>query len=77
MTEAFEQGRIRVATPLELRADLLRMRAERLFYGSLFEARRRGNRWLESGRGVLGSVLLRFKAGRSRVPSGSPPPPPA
>jgi fatty-acyl-CoA synthase len=77
MTEAFEQGRIRVATPRELWADLLRQRAERLFYGSLFEARKRGSRWLESGRGMLGSVLQRFRAGRSSVPSGSQPPPPA
>ncbi|KFE62159.1 AMP-binding protein [Hyalangium minutum] len=67
MTEAFEQGRIRVASPLELRADLLRLRAERLFYGSLFEVRRRGSRWLE--------MLHRFRAGRSRgEPGGQSPP---
>jgi acyl-CoA synthetase (AMP-forming)/AMP-acid ligase II len=77
MTEAFEQGRIRVATPMGLRADLVRLRAERIFYGSLFEARRRGNRWLQSGSGVLGSVLQRFRAGRARVAPGSPPPPAA
>jgi acyl-CoA synthetase (AMP-forming)/AMP-acid ligase II len=65
MIEAFEQGRIRVATPMELRTDLLRMRAERLFYGSLLEARRRASRWLESGREAFGSVLQRLRAGRS------------
>ena len=53
ITEAYQQGRIRVATPRELRADLLRMRARRLFYGSLLEARKRGIRWLQSGREML------------------------
>ena len=61
MTEAYEQGRIRVATPMELRADLLRVQAQRLFYGSLFEARRRSSQWLQSGRMVLGAVLQRLR----------------
>ncbi|WP_224245205.1 AMP-binding protein [Hyalangium gracile] len=58
ITEAYQQGRVRIATPMELRADLLRMRAQRLFYGSLFEARKRGGRWIQSGR----EVLRRFSA---------------
>ncbi|HYH97888.1 AMP-binding protein [Hyalangium sp.] len=61
MTEAYEQGRIRVATPMKLRADLLRMHAQRLFYGSLLEARKRGKRWLQSGRTAAGTVLQRFR----------------
>ncbi|WP_224361850.1 AMP-binding protein [Hyalangium versicolor] len=63
MTEAYQQGRIRVATPMELRADLLRMRAQRLFYGSLLEARKRGSRWLQSGRAALESVVRGAKRG--------------
>jgi acyl-CoA synthetase (AMP-forming)/AMP-acid ligase II len=67
MAEAYEKGRIRVATPRELRADLLRMRAQRLFYGSLIEVRKRGGRWLDSGRAALGSALQRFRNGRPRA----------
>ncbi len=63
ITEAYQQGRIRVATPMELRADLLRMRAQRLFYGSLIEARKRGSRWLQSGREALRSVVGGSKRG--------------
>jgi fatty-acyl-CoA synthase len=63
ITEAYQQGRIRVATPMELRADLLRMRAQRLFYGSLMEARKRGSRWLQSGRQVFRSVVGGSKRG--------------
>jgi hypothetical protein len=77
MTEAYEQGRIRVATPMELRADVLRLQAQRLFYGSLLEARRRGSQWLRSGRAALGSVLQRLRPARERIPSGEQPPPPA
>ncbi|HYI03050.1 AMP-binding protein [Hyalangium sp.] len=62
MTEAYEQGRIRVSTPMGLRADQLRMRGERLFYGSLIEARKRGSRWLESGRAVFDPVVQRVRA---------------
>jgi hypothetical protein len=64
MTEAYEQGRIRVATPRELRADLLRSRAKRLFFGSLLGARKHGNRWLQSGRAVLG---MAWQAGLRRL----------
>jgi acyl-CoA synthetase (AMP-forming)/AMP-acid ligase II len=77
MTEAYEQGRIRVATPMELRVDLLRLQAQRLFYGSVFEVRRRGGQWLQSGRAVLGAVLQRLRPTRESIPSGEPPPPPA
>ncbi|MBN1204789.1 MAG: AMP-binding protein [Myxococcaceae bacterium] len=62
LAEAYEQGRIRVATPMELRADLLRMRAQRILHGSLFEVRKRGGRWLHSGRAALGSALQRIRS---------------
>jgi hypothetical protein len=63
ITEAYEQGRIRIASPLELRADLLRMRAQRLFYGSLLGVQKRGSRWLQSGRAVLQSVVRGVRRG--------------
>ncbi|RKH41220.1 AMP-binding protein [Corallococcus sicarius] len=46
ITEAYEQGRIRTVTPMELRADLLRMRAQRLVWGSVLVARQRGRQWM-------------------------------
>ncbi len=61
MTEAYEQGRIRIATPMGLRADLLRLQAQRLFYGSVFEARKRGGQWLRLGRSALDAVLQRLR----------------
>jgi acyl-CoA synthetase (AMP-forming)/AMP-acid ligase II len=63
ITEAYQRGRIRVATPMELRADLLRMRAQRLFYGSIMAARKRGGQWLQSGREVLRAVVGGAKRG--------------
>jgi acyl-CoA synthetase (AMP-forming)/AMP-acid ligase II len=48
MTEAYEQGRIRIATPLGLRVDLLRMHAERLVLGTLLEVKKRGRQWLDT-----------------------------
>jgi hypothetical protein len=77
MTEAYEQGRIRVATPMELRADMVRLQAQRLFYGTLLEARRRGSQWLQSGRAALGTVVQRLRPTRASAPSGEPPAPPA
>jgi fatty-acyl-CoA synthase len=65
MTEAYEQGRIRIATPVELRADQLRAQAQRLFYGSLLRARRRGGQWLQAGRAVFGAVLQRRRSAGS------------
>jgi acyl-CoA synthetase (AMP-forming)/AMP-acid ligase II len=65
MAEAYEQGRIRVATPHELRADIVKMRAQRLFYGSVYEARRRG-------RVLVGSGRLLLKMGLHRVRSKFP-----
>ena len=53
MTEAYEQGRIRIATPLGLRVDLLRMRTERLVLGTLLEVRKRGRQWLDTYRARL------------------------
>jgi acyl-CoA synthetase (AMP-forming)/AMP-acid ligase II len=70
MIEAYEQGRIRIATPMELRADQLRVQAQRLFYGSLFEARRRGSQWLQSGRTALGAVLQRRRSAGSDQGNG-------
>jgi fatty-acyl-CoA synthase len=64
MTEAYEQGRIRVATPRELRMDLLRLRAQRLFYGALLGARKHGSRGLQSGRAALG---VAWEAGLRRL----------
>jgi acyl-CoA synthetase (AMP-forming)/AMP-acid ligase II len=63
MTEAYEQGRIRIASPMELRADWVRLQAERLFFVSLSEARKRGARWLQSGRAALDGVLRRLRSG--------------
>ncbi|WP_223634100.1 AMP-binding protein [Corallococcus sp. EGB] len=42
ITESYEQGRIRTVTPMELRADLLQLRAQRLLLGSVMVARQRG-----------------------------------
>ncbi|RKH10271.1 fatty acyl-AMP ligase [Corallococcus sp. CA053C] len=56
ITEAYEQGRVRTVTPMELRADLLRMRAQRLVWGSVLVARQRGRRWM---------ARLRTKGSRS------------
>ncbi|WP_225408282.1 AMP-binding protein [Stigmatella hybrida] len=57
ITEAYVQGQLRIATPMELRADWLRMRAQRLFFGSLLDVRKRGSRWLQSGQQALQSVI--------------------
>ncbi|HSP79156.1 MAG TPA: AMP-binding protein, partial [Myxococcaceae bacterium] len=53
MTEAYEQGRIRLATPWGLRVDVLRMHAERLVLGTLVEVRKRGRQWLDRYRARL------------------------
>jgi acyl-CoA synthetase (AMP-forming)/AMP-acid ligase II len=63
LTEAYEQGWIRIATPGELRADLLRMRAQRLFYGAVSKVRMRGSRWLKSGREALRGMVGSPKRG--------------
>ncbi|MBJ6764246.1 AMP-binding protein [Myxococcaceae bacterium JPH2] len=60
ISEAYEAGRIRLVTPGELRADLLRMRAERLVLGAMFVARQRGRRLVTSGRAVLEAGLGRL-----------------
>jgi fatty-acyl-CoA synthase len=67
MSAAFREGRVRVATPLGLGTDLLRMRTQRLFYGSLLQIRKRGHRLVQSGRKVLTgplqkSLKLRIRA---------------
>jgi acyl-CoA synthetase (AMP-forming)/AMP-acid ligase II len=61
MAEAFEQGRIRTVTPNELRADIVKMRAQRLFYGSVMEARKRGRVLVGSGRLLLQMGLHRVR----------------
>ncbi|MHA7632115.1 AMP-binding protein [Corallococcus sp. M7] len=66
ITEAYEQGRIRTVTPMELRADLLQMRAQRLVLGSVMVARQRGRRWMASGKAALSAGLLRLKPGGQR-----------
>ncbi|SEM86504.1 Acyl-CoA synthetase (AMP-forming)/AMP-acid ligase II [Stigmatella aurantiaca] len=63
LTEAFEQGRIRVATAQQLRADLLKLRAQRLFLGPVFEVRQRGGRLLRSGAQWLRQGKARLVAG--------------
>jgi acyl-CoA synthetase (AMP-forming)/AMP-acid ligase II len=70
ITEAYEQGRIRTVTPMELRADLLQMRALRLVLGSVMVARQRGKRWMATGRKALleGLQRLRPKGQRSDGP---------
>ncbi|RKH71922.1 AMP-binding protein [Corallococcus aberystwythensis] len=66
ITEAYEQGRIRTVTPMELRADLLQMRAQRLVLGSVMVARQRGRRWMASGKAALSAGLQRFRPGGQR-----------
>ncbi|MBZ4370675.1 AMP-binding protein [Corallococcus sp. AS-1-6] len=66
ITEAYEQGRIRTVTPMELRADLLQMRAQRLVLGSVMVARQRGRRWMASGKAALTAGLQRLKPGGRR-----------
>jgi fatty-acyl-CoA synthase len=63
ITEAYEQGRIRVATAPQLRADLLRLRARRLFLGPVFEVRQRGGRLWRSGAQWLRQGKARLVAG--------------
>jgi fatty-acyl-CoA synthase len=53
LTQAYEQGRIRLATAANLRADLLELRARRLLQGALLEARKQVGRWLQAGRALL------------------------
>lgn len=66
ITEAYEQGRIRAVTPMELRADLFQMRAQRLVLGSVMVARQRGRRWMASGRAALSAGLRRLRPGGQR-----------
>ncbi|WP_375760235.1 AMP-binding protein [Corallococcus exercitus] len=66
ITEAYEQGRIRTVTPMELRADLLQMRAQRLVLGSVMVARQRGRRWMASGKAALSAGLQRLRPGGQR-----------
>ncbi len=67
MTEAYEQGRIRIATPLGLRVDLLRMRAERLVLGTVLEVKKRGRQWLDTYRARRGE---RAEVRAPRAPPG-------
>ncbi|NOK21214.1 AMP-binding protein [Corallococcus carmarthensis] len=66
ITEAYEQGRIRTVTPMELRADLLQMRAQRIVLGSVMVARQRGRRWMASGKAALSAGLQRLRPGGQR-----------
>jgi acyl-CoA synthetase (AMP-forming)/AMP-acid ligase II len=69
MAEAYEQGRLRTVTPNGLRADLLRMRALRLFYGSVMEGRKRGKVLVSAGRRLWQIGLHRLRR-KSPLPSG-------
>ncbi|RKH34372.1 AMP-dependent synthetase [Corallococcus praedator] len=67
ITEAYEQGRVRTVTPSELRADLLKMRAQRLVLGSVIVARQRGRRWMATGRSALTAGFERLRGKGKRT----------
>ncbi|ADO72915.1 AMP-binding protein [Stigmatella aurantiaca] len=70
ITEAYEQGHIRVATSRDLRVDLLKHRARRLVLGSVLGARQRGERWLQSW-------VAWLRQGKDRLVAGVWPRPPS
>ncbi|XXF75585.1 AMP-binding protein [Myxococcaceae bacterium GXIMD 01537] len=69
MLDAYEAGRVRTVTPRELRADLVRMRAQRLLYGSVYEAQRRSRALVGRGRQLVQQGWSRL---RRKLPGVSP-----